>query len=125
MKTFLIHSFCKINLSLRVIKKLNTGLHEIQSLVTFANLFDKIIIKETKLNKDKIKFFGKFKKNINTKENSITKTLDIFRKYNFLKNKKFLIRVKKNIPHSAGLGGGSMNSARIMRFFLTNYKLWV
>ena len=49
MKTFLIYSFCKINLSLRVIKKLNTGLHEIQSLVTFANLFDIINIKEVVL----------------------------------------------------------------------------
>ena len=46
MKTFLIYSFCKINISLRVIKKLHTGLHKIQSIVTFVNLFDIIKIKE-------------------------------------------------------------------------------
>ena len=46
MKTFLIYSFCNINLSLRVIEKLCTGLHKIQSKVTFVNLFDIIKIKE-------------------------------------------------------------------------------
>ena len=46
MKTFLIKSFCKINLSLRVIKKLHAKLHKIQSIVTFANLFDIIKIEE-------------------------------------------------------------------------------
>ena len=61
MKTFFFNSYCKINLSLRVIKKLRTGFHKIQSLVTFANLSDVIGVKEIKSNKDKIIFCGKFK----------------------------------------------------------------
>ena len=48
---------------------------------------------------------------------------DILRKYNYLINKKFIINIKKNIPHSAGLGGGSMNSAALINFFLSTYKL--
>ena len=123
MKKFLIHSFCKINLSLRVIKRLNTGFHKIQSLVTFVNLFDKISIKEIKSTEDRIKFYGKFKHNIDPQENSIKKTIDILRQYNYLKKKKFLIYIKKNIPHSAGLGGGSMNSAALIKFLLSYYKI--
>ena len=94
MKTFLIYSFCKINLSLRVIKKLRTGLHKIQSKVTFANLFDIIKIKEIKSEQDQIKFHGKFKHNINLKTNTISNTLDILRKNNYLKKKslKFILR---------------------------------
>ena len=123
MKTYLIYSFCKINLSLRVIKKLSTGLHKIQSIVTFVNLFDIIKIREINSTKDQIKFYGKFKYNINLKTNTISKTLDILRKNNYIKKKKFEIYIKKNIPHSSGLGGGSMNSAALINFFLSTYKL--
>ena len=123
MKTFLIYSFCKVNLSLRVIAKLRTGLHKIQSIVTFVNLFDIIKIKEINSEQDQIKFYGKFKHNINLKDNTISKTLDLLRKNNYLKKKKFKIYIKKNIPHSAGLGGGSMNSAALIKFFLSTYKL--
>ena len=87
MRTFLIYSFCKINLSLRIIKKLNTGLHQIRSKVTFANLFDIIKIKEINSTKDQIKFYGKFRYNINLKNNTISKTLDILRQNNYLKKK--------------------------------------
>ena len=94
MKTFLIYSFCKINLSLRVIKKLRTGLHKIQSIITFVNLFDIIKIKEINSKQDQIKFYGKFKHNINLKINTISKTLDLLRKNNYLKKKslKFILK---------------------------------
>ncbi len=95
MKTFLIYSFCKINLSLRVIEKLYTGLHKIQSMVTFVNLFDIIKIKEINSKQDQIKFHGKFKHNINLKNNTISKTLDLLRKNNYLKKKNLKFILKK------------------------------
>ena len=39
-------------------------------------------------------------------------------KQNLLNGKKYSIKIKKNIPQKAGLGGGSMNAASIIRFFL-------
>ena len=95
MKTFLIYSFCKVNLSLRVIAKLRTGLHKIQSIVTFVNLFDIIKIKEINSAQDQIKFYGKFKHNINLKNNTISKTLDLLRKNNYLKKKNLKFILKK------------------------------
>jgi len=98
METFFIYSFCKINLSLRVIKKLRTGLHKIQSKVTFANLFDIIRIKEIKSEQDQIKFHGKFKHNINLKANTISNTLDLLRKNNYLKKKSLKFILKRIYP---------------------------
>ena len=72
-------SFAKINLFLKVGKKLNkTGLHNIQSLVCLINLFDEIKIYKSK--KDKIKFTGKFSDNVSLKKNTITDTLSLLRK---------------------------------------------
>ena len=50
-----IKSYAKINLSLNVSKRLNNGLHEIQSLFCLVNLFDEISIKKQKGHFKKIK----------------------------------------------------------------------
>ena len=123
MKNFKIRSYCKINLSLRILKKLNNGYHNITSLITFCDLHDVISIFKIKSSKDKISFSGKFKEGINKKSNTVTKVLDLLRKTNLLKNQSFKINIQKNIPHGSGLGGGSSNAADLINFFNTNLKL--
>ena len=110
MRVFLINSYCKINISLRVIKKLKNGLHKINTFITFARIFDQIYLKEIKNTKDKISFYGKFKNKISKSNNTISRILDLLRKNNFIKKIYFEIKVKKNIPTKSGLGGGSMNA---------------
>ena len=51
-----------------------------------------------------------------------SKLLKILDKKKLLQNEKFQIKIIKNIPRKAGLGGGSMNAANILRFF-TNKKM--
>ena len=121
MKNLKIKSYCKINLTLRIIKKLKNGYHNIMSLITFCNLHDLISISEIKDTKDKINFSGSFRNGINKKSNTITKMLNLLRKNNILKKKFFKIIVKKNIPHGSGLGGGSSNAATLLKYL--NYKL--
>ena len=123
MKNFKIKSYCKINLSLRVIKKLNSGYHNITSLITFCGLHDIISISTIKNLKDKISFSGKFKGGIDYKSNTITKVLNLLRKNNLLENQSFKINIKKNIPHGSGLGGGSANAASLLNYLNKKMKL--
>jgi len=123
VKNFKIKSYCKINLSLRVLKKLNNGYHNIMTLITFCDLHDVISVLKIESLKDKISFSGKFKEGINKKSNTATKVLNLLRKTKLLKSQTFKINIQKNIPHGSGLGGGSSNAADLMNFFNINLKL--
>ena len=110
-----IKSNAKINLALNIIGKSN-GLHEIESLIAFIDLHDVILLKKIKSKKHHIIFRGKFSKNINS-NNTISKLFKILEKKKILKQ-KFYIKITKNIPQKAGLGGGSMNAARILKYLI-------
>tara|TARA_B100000579_G_scaffold363419_1_gene321962 strand:+ start:3204 stop:4052 length:849 start_codon:yes stop_codon:yes gene_type:complete len=114
----LIKSYAKVNLSLGVTGKLKSGNHNVESLVSFLNLHDKIKIKKILSKNHKIKFFGKYSKGIK-KKNTIFELLKILDKKNILNNQKYLIKVEKNIPQKSGLGGGSMNASAIIKFFIS------
>ena len=116
MKYSKIKSYAKLNLALNIVGKANS-LHRIESIVSFINLYDLIKIKQIKSKKHLIKFKGKFSKNIN-ENNTISKLLEILEKKKILKDKKFKIEVDKYIPNKAGLGGGSMNAASILKFLM-------
>ena len=123
MKTFKIKSFCKINLFLKVVKKLSNGYHNIVSLITFCNLHDIISISKTSNLNDKISFTGDFKKGINTKSNTATDVLNLLRQKGLIGNQKYKINIQKNIPHGSGLGGGSSNAANLLNYFNKVMKL--
>jgi 4-diphosphocytidyl-2-C-methyl-D-erythritol kinase len=123
VKKFKIKSFCKINLSLRVLKRLSNGYHNIKSLVTFCDLHDVISISKIKGVNDKISFSGRFKKGVNKKSNTITNVLYLLRKRNFFQKQAFKIDIQKNIPHGSGLGGGSSNAANVLNFFNSKMRL--
>ena len=109
-----VKSYAKINLALNITGKINK-LHKIESLVAFINLHDVIFIKKIKSKNHNIIFDGKFSKNINS-NNTVSKLLKILGKKKLL-DQKFFIRIIKNIPQKAGLGGGSMNAANILKYF--------
>ena len=110
-----IKSFSKINLTLRVLKKLKNGMHDIETSSVLTNLYDEIIIKPHKTNI--IIFQGKFKRNINLKKNTIKDTMQLLKKLKILKE-NYKITIKKNIPVYAGLGGGTGNSVSLAKHFL-------
>ena len=114
MHTFKIKSHAKINLALNITGK-SKKLHKIESIVSFINLYDLIFIKKIKSSQHRISFYGKFSKNI-SKINTVSKLLDVLDNNKLLNDNKFFIKIEKNIPQKAGLGGGSMNSANILNF---------
>ena len=123
MKNFKIKSYCKINLSLKVLKKLKNGYHNIMSLITFCDLHDIISISKIRSSKDKISFSGKFKKGIDKGKNTVTKVLSLLRKSQMVENQAFKINIQKNIPHGSGLGGGSSNAADLLNYFNSKMRL--
>ncbi len=116
MSSFTVKSYAKINLALNVTGK-NYFLHKIESLISFINLHDLINIKPINKKNHKVIFKGKFSKNIG-KINSVTNLLKLLDKRNLLNNQKFEIKITKNIPQEAGMGGGSMNAASLINFFI-------
>ncbi len=70
MKYDSIKSFAKINLSLGITGKLNSGYHKIESLISFLDLSDDIKIRNIKNKNHKVYFFGKFSKGIKKKKYS-------------------------------------------------------
>jgi len=118
----MIKSYAKINLSLNVLGRINSNLHKIETLVSFIDLNDEINIKKINKKNHRIYFYGKFAKGIPSK-NTVSKLINLMDKDNLLKGKKYLIKIKKNIPQKAGLGGGSMNAASLIRYFLSKNNL--
>ena len=117
MDIFKIKSYAKINLALNVIGK-KIKLHKIESLISFIDLHDLIYLKKVKKKDHKIIFKGKFSKNIG-KINTVTNLFKLLDEKNLLNNQKFDIKIIKNIPQEAGMGGGSMNAASLINFFFS------
>ena len=115
----ILKSFSKINLTLSINEKLKdkSKLHNIQSYFCLVDLFDEIKIKENKRKKDVVKFKGMFIKHLSKTNNSITNTLRILRKNNLI-SKYYSVSIKKKIPVYAGMGGGSSNSACIIKYLV-------
>jgi 4-diphosphocytidyl-2-C-methyl-D-erythritol kinase len=116
MTTNVLKSFAKINLALHVTGKL-TNLHKIESIVKFIDLHDTISINEINSYKHEVSFISNFSKKIK-EDNTVNKLFEILEKKNFLKKKKFQVKIKKNIPQESGFGGGSMNAATILNFLI-------
>ena len=89
MKKYKLKSYCKINLSLRVLKRLDNGYHKITSLMTFCDLYDVISIVKNNKMKDEVSFSGKFKEGIKKNSNTIIKTLNLVRNRKLLKRIQF------------------------------------
>ena len=110
-----IKSNAKINLALNVVGK-SRKLHKIESLIAFIELHDLILIKRIRSKNHRIVFNGKFSKNISS-SNTISKLLKLLERKKLI-HQKYSIKVTKNIPQKSGLGGGSMNAANILRYFI-------
>ena len=116
MSSFKIKSHAKLNLALNITGK-NSKLHKIESLISFIDLHDLIHLKKTNKEKHQIYFKGEFSKNIG-KTNSVTMLLKLLDDKNYLNSQKFEIKIIKNIPQKSGMGGGSINSASLIKFFI-------
>jgi len=117
-----LKAYGKINLYLKVIKKLKNKYHEIESLFCFFNIYDEIFVFANRTY-NKIIFTGKFSKGISNTNNTVLKLFNILKKYTKFNKLKFKIRIVKNIPQGSGFGGGSADVSVLLNFFNKYLKL--
>ena len=111
-----LKAYGKINLYLKVIKKLKNKYHEIESLFCFFNIYDQIFV-STNRTYNQISFTGRFSKGISKTNNTVLKLFNILKKYPKFNKHKFKIRIVKNIPQGSGFGGGSADVSVLLNFF--------
>ena len=111
----IIKSYAKINLFLYVVNKLDTGFHELNSVLSRIDLYDEIRIKDD--SSFSISYNGPYGDQVGSDDN-VTKLFNYLIDKNYLKQKSFAIHVVKNIPVGSGLGGGSSNVAEIIKYLI-------
>ncbi|MCK4935921.1 MAG: 4-(cytidine 5'-diphospho)-2-C-methyl-D-erythritol kinase [Elusimicrobiales bacterium] len=114
MKRIKLKSPAKINLFLEITGKRKDGYHDLITVFAKINIFDYVSMEKTAI--EGIKVSMKNNSNLRLKksgDNIIHKTaLRFFEEFKIKPNVK--IKLEKNIPVGAGLGGGSANSAVVL-----------
>ena len=106
-----INSYAKINLFLKIGRKLSSGYHNIQAVMQMIGLSDNISIEP--INEDKVIVECTNKELEN--ENNLAYKAAMLLKKEFKVRNGVRIFIEKNIPIEAGLGGGSSNAATTLR----------
>lgn len=122
-KKIFLKSFAKINLSLLIKGKRLDNYHNLDMVMQSINLYDEVSISLN--DESKINIFCD-KNDIPLDENNLVyKASKAFFDFLHLKNIGVNINLKKNIPHGAGLAGGSSNASAILYGlnYLINSKL--
>jgi 4-diphosphocytidyl-2-C-methyl-D-erythritol kinase len=103
----------KINLTLRVLGRRDDGYHELESLVAFAGLADKLTLEPGE--SASLEITGRFAAASGTAEgNLVLKAVSALRqRVGPVRSGRFLL--EKNIPVAAGLGGGSADAGAALR----------
>ena len=108
-----VKAYAKINLFLDVVSKRDDGYHDLNMVMLPLELHDAIEVETSPVLSDSFITTDHVDLQI-AKYNLINSTLEkMKKKYGFKQN--FIIKVHKEIPISAGLGGGSSNSAATIK----------
>lgn len=115
-----IKAYAKVNLCLKIYKKTEEEKHKLDSVLYLCkNIYDVISIKPS--NKTSVSYFYK-NHQIQVEDCLVTKTLKYLKeKYGLKQNYK--IRIDKQIPIGAGLGGGSSDAASVINFVIKNQEI--
>lgn len=114
----------KLNLCLDIIGVRPDGYHLIESVMQSVDICDIVSVKKN--NKDKIRVFCKGM-DIPEEKNIAYKAAKLFFEKANITNRGVIIKIKKNIPAQAGMGGGSADAAAVLvglnKIFKTKYTI--
>jgi 4-diphosphocytidyl-2-C-methyl-D-erythritol kinase len=109
----------KVNLSLKVRGLLPNGYHQLESLVVFADIADRIICKDA--DELALKISGPFAENLaSDKDNLILRAARVFATA-LGRDPTLAFELEKNLPIASGIGGGSADAAAALRAMM---RLW-
>ena len=112
IKKVRVRAPAKINLSLEVIVRRGDGFHEIDTVMTTVSLFDNISIESSE--KLSINFTGPYSQGIDPANDLAGRAAIELAKITG-REPNVAITIEKQIPSSAGLGGGSSDAAAVLR----------
>src|SRR5690625_1441494 len=102
----------KINLSLDILGKRDDGYHEVEMIMTTIDLYDRIELHSLAEDKIKVSLWSRYVPN---DERNLAYKAAVALKQACNITKGAHIKIEKNIPVSAGLGGGSSDAAAVLR----------
>ncbi len=116
-ETFVEAAPAKINLALHVTGRRTDGYHALEMLVAFAEVGDEL--EATAARKDSLAIAGPFATGLgNGETNLVLRALTAFRtRWPGKLPDGLALRLAKNLPIAAGLGGGSADAAAALRLF--------
>lgn len=127
-RIYKVKSPAKVNIGLRVLSKRKDGYHNIETIFYPVKLYDDITIKLSPIQavKNKITVSTSLKQKIKSTDNICYKAAELFMKeFNITGVYSIDIKIKKNIPVGAGLGGGSSNAANVLKILYKHFKVGV
>lgn len=109
----------KLNLALHVTGRRSDGYHALEMLVAFAEICDEL--EAVPARKDSLAISGPFAAALGTSEgNLVLRALAAFRsRWPGALPDGLALKLQKNLPVAAGLGGGSADAAAALRLFAT------
>lgn len=108
-------AYAKLNLSLYITGKMPDGYHTIDTVMQSIDLADTVTVERCDSDADFYISVACNDDNIPLDENnSAYKAAASFFDYNGIADKSVKIKIKKNIPTAAGLGGGSADAAAVI-----------
>ena len=112
-----VPSPAKLNLFLHITGRRENGYHELQSIFQLIDLYDWMEFERTNNNSVQIEGLN----SVDLEQNLIYKALQMIKPYANIDQLGLNIRIEKNIPMGAGLGGGSSNAATTL---IVANKIW-
>lgn len=112
-----VPSPAKLNLFLHITGRRENGYHELQSIFQLIDLYDWLEFERTDNNSIQIEGLN----SVDLEQNLIYKALQMIKPYVNIDQLGLNIRIEKNIPMGAGLGGGSSNAATTL---IVANKIW-
>ncbi len=107
-----LKAYAKINLMLDILSRLDNGYHDLYMIMQSVSLYDTVTVETT--DKKDIAITCNIEAIPTDEKNIAYKAAKAFFDYTSAENTGVAIDIKKNIPHAAGLAGGSTDGAAVI-----------